>query len=50
MLELGERAMQALRDNFDIKEFNNIILENGAIPLEILERVVDDYIKGELGS
>jgi uncharacterized protein (DUF885 family) len=50
ILELRERAMQALGDDFDIKEFHNLILGNGAMPLEILERVVDDYIAERLND
>ena len=45
ILELRQRVMQALGADFDIKEFHNLLLENGAMPLEILERVVDDYIE-----
>jgi len=48
ILELRQRMMQALGDDFNIKEFHKLILENGAMPLEILERVVDDYIETKL--
>jgi uncharacterized protein (DUF885 family) len=44
ILELRQRAMDALGDQFDIKEFHNIVIGNGSIPLEILERLVDEYI------
>jgi uncharacterized protein (DUF885 family) len=45
ILELRQRASEALGTGFDIKEFHSVILKNGALPLEILERVVDDYIQ-----
>jgi len=45
ILELRQRVMQALGDEFNITEFHNLLLENGAMPLEILEGVVDDYIE-----
>lgn len=45
ILELRQRAMQALGDDFDIKEFHNLMLKNGAMPLEILDRVVNNYIE-----
>lgn len=48
LLELRQRAMDALGDRFDIKAFHNLILTNGAMPLQILERVVDDYIAATL--
>ena len=44
ILELRQRAMDALSDQFDIKEFHYIVIGNGSLPLEILERLVDDYI------
>ena len=50
ILELRQRMMQALGDDFNIREFHNLILGNGAMPLEILERVVDDYIEIKVNS
>jgi uncharacterized protein (DUF885 family)/metal-dependent hydrolase (beta-lactamase superfamily II) len=50
MLELRQRAMDLLGDRFDLKEFHSIVLTNGSMPLEVLERVVDDYIQAELAS
>ncbi|HEY43033.1 MAG TPA: DUF885 domain-containing protein [Anaerolineae bacterium] len=50
ILELRERAAQALGEDFDLKEFHNLILGNGAMPLEILEWVVDDYIDSRLNE
>ena len=45
ILELRQRAMDQLGDRFDIKEFHNVVLSNGSMPLEVLEQVVDDYIE-----
>ena len=36
--------MNELGDQFDIKEFHNVVLKNGAVPLDILEEIIDDYI------
>ena len=44
MLELRERARRELGDDFDIKAFHDQVLGNGALPLVILEQVVDDWI------
>jgi uncharacterized protein (DUF885 family) len=43
-LELRQRAMDELGDAFDLKEFHRVILLNGAIPLVVLESVVDDWL------
>jgi uncharacterized protein (DUF885 family) len=45
ILEFRDRAMNQLGDRFDIKEFHNVVLGNGALPLEILEQLVDEYIQ-----
>lgn len=50
ILELRQRAMDALGDQFDIKEFHRVVLGNGSMPLEILERVVQDYIDEHLAA
>ncbi len=44
ILELRTRAKQKLGETFDIREFHNVVLTNGALPLTLLERVVDDWI------
>jgi uncharacterized protein (DUF885 family) len=45
ILELRQRAMDALGEEFDLKAFHNVVLSNGGMPLDILERLVDDYIE-----
>jgi uncharacterized protein (DUF885 family) len=45
ILELRDRAQSALGDRFDIRAFHDTILATGAVPLEILERTVDDWIR-----
>jgi uncharacterized protein (DUF885 family) len=48
ILELRQRAKDALEKKFDIKKFHNVILTTGAVPLDILEEVIDQYIHDEL--
>ena len=43
--ELRSRAQQELADKFDQREFHETLLKNGALPLEILEEQVNDYIQ-----
>ena len=44
ILELRERAKSALGAKFDIRAFHDVVLKNGAMPLTVLERLVDVYI------
>ncbi len=43
--ELRERAESELGDAFDIREFHDAILVNGAMPLAMLERQIERYIE-----
>jgi uncharacterized protein (DUF885 family) len=44
ILSLREKAKQELGNQFDLKTFHNVVLKNGAVPLDILEEIIDDYI------
>jgi len=43
--ELRSRSEKELGPRFDLKEFHDAILKNGALPLEILEEQVNAYIQ-----
>jgi len=47
--ELRERAHAQMGSNFDIKQFHNIVLESGCVPLKILEDKVDSWIASKKG-
>ena len=47
ILELRERARNALGDRFSIKDFHSLILDHGEPPLFVLEKLVDDWIVAE---
>ena len=44
ILDLREKAKKSLGDDFDIREFHDVVLKNGAVALPILEELVDAYI------
>jgi uncharacterized protein (DUF885 family) len=44
ILELRERAKAALGPRFDLKDFHAVVLENGGVPLTLLESEVDEWI------
>jgi len=47
ILELRTRAQKELGAQFNLAEFHDVILGNGAVPLEILEELVEEYIAGK---
>jgi uncharacterized protein (DUF885 family) len=44
ILELRERAKAALGPKFDIRDFHAVVLDNGGVPLTLLESLVDEWI------
>ena len=42
--ELRERAEGEMGDRFDIREFHDVVLGAGSVPLALLEQRVDEYI------
>jgi len=42
--ELRRRAERVLGDDFDIREFHDVLLSNGALPLAMLEAQIDRYL------
>jgi uncharacterized protein (DUF885 family) len=45
ILRLREQAKQKLGNRFDIKGFHEVVLRNGPMPLFILERVVNEWVR-----
>jgi len=50
ILELREKARTALKDRFSVKDFHSAVLAAGTVPLDVLEREIDVYIRSVLGK
>ena len=44
---LRAKAKAALGEKFDVRRFHNALLDDGALPLTVLERRIDDFIARE---
>jgi uncharacterized protein (DUF885 family) len=42
--ELRRKAQSALGDKFDVRDYNDVVLQTGAVPLNILEQRIDRWI------
>ncbi|MFN8670765.1 MAG: DUF885 domain-containing protein [Candidatus Sericytochromatia bacterium] len=45
IMELKKKFMDKKGEDFDIREFHDVVLRNGPLPLNILEDYVDSYLK-----
>jgi uncharacterized protein (DUF885 family) len=48
ILDERQRARQALRARFDLRRFNNAVIDQGALPLEVLSTQQRDWTQQEL--
>jgi len=44
LLELRQKAQTALGPKFDLKAFHDVVLDSGALPMDLLEKQVDAWI------
>tara|TARA_X000001036_G_scaffold141690_1_gene134558 strand:+ start:483 stop:2243 length:1761 start_codon:yes stop_codon:yes gene_type:complete len=47
ILELRDEAKRKMGDKFDLKQFHSIVLDQGIVPLFILEDLIDEWIERE---
>jgi uncharacterized protein (DUF885 family) len=47
IMALRDKAKAALGERFDIRGFHNAVLDDGALPLSVLESRIDDWIASE---
>lgn len=50
ILELREMAKQKLGPKFDIRQYHDIVLENGAVPLPVLASIVDEWVRARAAA
>jgi uncharacterized protein (DUF885 family) len=48
--ELRRRAEQALGPRFDLRDFHDVVLGSGAVPLDVLEKNVNAWIGQRQGA
>ena len=48
IMELKEKSKKTLGDKYNIKDFHHVILGEGALPLDVLEEKVNQYIQNNL--
>lgn len=48
ILALREQAKSKLNDKFNIREFHDVVLKNGALPLDVLEKLVHRWVESKL--
>jgi len=48
ILELRKRTEAALKENFDVRAFHDMILSNGSVTLSLLEKITDRFIEEKL--
>ncbi len=46
--EMRRKAEDALKADFDVRSFHDMLLSNGTVTLSILEKMTDRYIKEQM--
>ena len=47
IIELREKVKKALGGRFSLQQYHNVVFETGSVPLDILERQIDGYIRSK---
>jgi uncharacterized protein (DUF885 family) len=49
MLELRQRAQKELGSRFDLRSFHDLIIDSGALPLDMLDARVRNWVRDQPG-
>jgi uncharacterized protein (DUF885 family) len=49
LLALRQKAESTLGESFNLKDFHDVVINNGTLPLSLLETVVNDYVDRAAG-
>lgn len=50
ILALREHAKEKLGEQFDIREYHDVVLKNGSVPLSLMEEIVNQWIEQKLAK
>ena len=50
IVELRDRAKTRLGGRFDLRRFHNAVIDQGALPLDVLASRIDEWIATELAA
>jgi len=50
IIELRDKAKKELGDRFSVKQFHDVVFDTGTVPLDLLQRQVDAYIRSAAGG
>jgi len=50
ILELRAQAQKELGSKFDIREFHDQVIDSGAVPLDVLEQQINEWIAQKRGT